>query len=260
MRSARDKAFRWRGAIAALRLAASATGFPPGVISLFIDLETGVVTFALSWRAVLDYFAPAVQFGMTATPLREESRDSYEYFGNPVYTYSLRQGIEDGYLAPYKVIRIDLDKDTFGWRGEFQVVESLQMCAADRATTIHAAIDPKSKPSDLARPGHMFPLRARDGGVLIRAGQATLKNAGIETTLAARNAGCQPLNIIGNVPQSTGALAYVMPPNGAGGVRLPFASTPPSPREGSDGFSRVRAACHPPGDTEDTLLPFHVTA
>ncbi len=50
-----------------------------------------------AWRAVLDYFAPAVQFGMTATPLREESRDSYEYFGNPVYTYSLRQGIEDGF-------------------------------------------------------------------------------------------------------------------------------------------------------------------
>lgn len=54
-----------------------------------------------SWRAVLDYFAPAVQFGMTATPLREESRDTYDYFGNPVCTYSLRQGIEDGFLAPY---------------------------------------------------------------------------------------------------------------------------------------------------------------
>jgi type I restriction enzyme R subunit len=59
-----------------------------------------------SWRAVLDYFEPAVQFGMTATPLREESRDSYEYFGNPVYTYSLRQGIEDGFLAPYRVHRV----------------------------------------------------------------------------------------------------------------------------------------------------------
>jgi type I restriction enzyme, R subunit len=69
-----------------------------------------------SWRAVLDYFASAVQFGMTATPLREESRDSYEYFGNPVYTYSLRQGIEDGFLAPYRVHRVITTVDAVGWR------------------------------------------------------------------------------------------------------------------------------------------------
>jgi len=69
-----------------------------------------------NWRAVLDYFAPAVQFGMTATPLREESRDTYEYFGNPVYTYSLRQGIEDGFLAPYRVHRVITTVDAAGWR------------------------------------------------------------------------------------------------------------------------------------------------
>jgi type I restriction enzyme R subunit len=69
-----------------------------------------------AWRAVLDYFAPAVQFGMTATPLREESRDSYEYFGNPVYTYSLRRGIEDGFLAPYRVHRVITTVDAAGWR------------------------------------------------------------------------------------------------------------------------------------------------
>lgn len=69
-----------------------------------------------SWRAVLDYFSPAVQFGMTATPLREESRDTYEYFGNPVYTYSLRQGIEDGFLAPYRVHRVITAVDAAGWR------------------------------------------------------------------------------------------------------------------------------------------------
>lgn len=69
-----------------------------------------------TWRAVLDYFEPAVQFGMTATPLREESRDSYEYFGNPVYTYSLRQGIEDGFLAPYRVHRVITTVDAAGWR------------------------------------------------------------------------------------------------------------------------------------------------
>ncbi len=69
-----------------------------------------------AWRAVLAYFESAVQFGMTATPLREESRDSYEYFGNPVYTYSLRQGIEDGFLAPYRVHRVITTVDAAGWR------------------------------------------------------------------------------------------------------------------------------------------------
>ncbi len=69
-----------------------------------------------SWRAVLDYFQPAVQFGMTATPLREESRDTYDYFRNPVYTYSLRQGIEDGFLAPYRVHRVITTVDAAGWR------------------------------------------------------------------------------------------------------------------------------------------------
>ncbi|MCM8627638.1 EcoAI/FtnUII family type I restriction enzme subunit R [Accumulibacter sp.] len=69
-----------------------------------------------AWRAVLDYFTPAVQFGITATPMREESRDSYEYFGNPVYTYSLRQGIEDGFLAPYRIHRVITTVDAAGWR------------------------------------------------------------------------------------------------------------------------------------------------
>lgn len=69
-----------------------------------------------SWRKVLEYFAPAVQFGMTATPLRDDTRDSYAYFGNPVYTYSLRQGIDDGFLAPYRVHRVIISVDAIGWR------------------------------------------------------------------------------------------------------------------------------------------------
>lgn len=69
-----------------------------------------------SWRKVLDYFVSAVQFGMTATPLRDVSRDSYEYFGNPVYSYSLKQGIEDGFLAPYRVHRVITTADAAGWR------------------------------------------------------------------------------------------------------------------------------------------------
>ena len=69
-----------------------------------------------SWRAVLDHFAPAVHFGMTATPLREDARDTYDYFGDAVYTYSLRQGIEDGFLAPYRVHRVITSVDAAGWR------------------------------------------------------------------------------------------------------------------------------------------------
>ena len=69
-----------------------------------------------NWREILEYFEPAYQLGMTATPLREDNRDTYAYFGNPVYTYSLRQGIEDGFLAPYRVHRIITTWDAAGWR------------------------------------------------------------------------------------------------------------------------------------------------
>lgn len=69
-----------------------------------------------NWREILEYFKPAYQFGMTATPLRDDNRDTYSYFGNPVYSYSLRQGIEDGFLAPYRVHRILTDVDATGWR------------------------------------------------------------------------------------------------------------------------------------------------
>ena len=62
-----------------------------------------------NWREILEYFEPAYQLGMTATPLREDNRDTYRYFGNPLYTYSLRQGIDDGFLAPYRVHRVVTD-------------------------------------------------------------------------------------------------------------------------------------------------------
>jgi type I restriction enzyme R subunit len=69
-----------------------------------------------NWRDILEYFEPAYQLGMTATPLREDNRDTYLYFGNPIYTYSLRQGIDDGFLAPYRVHRIVTQWDAAGWR------------------------------------------------------------------------------------------------------------------------------------------------
>jgi type I restriction enzyme R subunit len=71
-----------------------------------------------NWRVILDYFNTSVQLGMTATPLREDNKDTYAYFGNPLYTYSLKQGIEDGFLAPYIVHRVVTGIDATGFRPE----------------------------------------------------------------------------------------------------------------------------------------------
>jgi len=68
-----------------------------------------------AWREILEYFSDAIQVGLTATPKETKYVSSSTYFGEPVYTYSLKQGIEDGFLAPYKVVRIDIDKDVLGW-------------------------------------------------------------------------------------------------------------------------------------------------
>lgn len=71
-----------------------------------------------AWREILEYFTPATQIGLTATPKETKDISNIEYFGDPIYTYSLKQGIEDGFLAPYKVIRVLLDKDAEGYRLE----------------------------------------------------------------------------------------------------------------------------------------------
>lgn len=68
-----------------------------------------------AWREILEYFSSAIQLGMTATPRETKYVSNITYFGDPVYTYSLKQGIADGFLAPYKVVRIDIDKDIYGW-------------------------------------------------------------------------------------------------------------------------------------------------
>tara|TARA_R100001143_G_scaffold58599_1_gene56579 strand:+ start:1937 stop:4285 length:2349 start_codon:yes stop_codon:yes gene_type:complete len=68
-----------------------------------------------AWREILEYFSEAIQLGLTATPKETEYVSNITYFGDPVYTYTLKQGIQDGFLAPYKVVRIDIDKDIEGW-------------------------------------------------------------------------------------------------------------------------------------------------
>ncbi|WP_297218252.1 EcoAI/FtnUII family type I restriction enzme subunit R [uncultured Desulfovibrio sp.] len=92
--------------------------FQPGFFDLIIvdECHRGSARENSRWRRILDYFSGATQIGLTATPRESEDVSTSGYFGPPVYTYSLRQGIDDGFLAPYKVIRVMLDKDLDGWR------------------------------------------------------------------------------------------------------------------------------------------------
>jgi type I restriction enzyme, R subunit len=92
--------------------------FAPDFFDLIIihECHRGGARDDSSWRTILDYFKPAYKLGMTATPLREDNRDTYVYFWNPIYEYSLRQGIDDGFLAPYRVHRVITQWDAAGWR------------------------------------------------------------------------------------------------------------------------------------------------
>lgn len=94
--------------------------FPPDFFDLVIvdECHRGSARDESSWRRVLEYFAPAVQLGMTATPLRRDNVDTYAYFGDPIYEYSLARGIDDGFLAPYRVVRVGLSPDVHGWSPE----------------------------------------------------------------------------------------------------------------------------------------------
>ena len=94
--------------------------FSPDFFDLVIvdECHRGSADENSAWREILEYFSSATQIGLTATPKETCEISTRHYFGDPVYSYSLRQGIEDGFLAPYKVVRVDLDKDLTGWRPE----------------------------------------------------------------------------------------------------------------------------------------------
>jgi type I restriction enzyme, R subunit len=94
--------------------------FSPDFFDLIVvdECHRGSAADDSNWREILEYFSSATQIGLTATPKETKEISNIHYFGKPIYTYSLRQGIEDGFLAPYKVVRIDLDKDLSGWRPE----------------------------------------------------------------------------------------------------------------------------------------------
>lgn len=76
-----------------------------------------------NWRGILDYFSPAVQLGLTATPKRKDNVDTYKYFGEPVYVYSLKEGINDGFLTPFKVKRIKTSLDDYIYTSDDQIIE-----------------------------------------------------------------------------------------------------------------------------------------
>jgi len=92
--------------------------FSPDFFDLVVvdECHRGSAADDSAWRRILDYFSSATHIGMTATPKETADVSNAEYFGDPVYTYSLRQGIDDGFLAPYRVVRINLDIDVNGWR------------------------------------------------------------------------------------------------------------------------------------------------
>lgn len=92
--------------------------FSPDFFDLIVvdECHRGSAAEDSAWREILEYFSAATHIGLTATPKETKDVSSIDYFGAPVYSYTLRQGIEDGFLAPYKVVRIDIDKDLQGWR------------------------------------------------------------------------------------------------------------------------------------------------
>jgi len=99
--------------------------FSPDFFDLIVvdECHRGSAADDSAWRQILDYFSAATQIGLTATPRETKEVSNIDYFGEPIYTYSLRQGIDDGFLAPYKVVRIDLDKDLVGWRPDKGMVD-----------------------------------------------------------------------------------------------------------------------------------------
>jgi type I restriction enzyme R subunit len=99
--------------------------YPPGFFDFIVidECHRGGANDESNWRDILDYFSPAVQLGLTATPKRRDNVDTYAYFGEPVYTYSLKQGINDGFLTPFKVKQIATTLDDYLYTPDDKVIE-----------------------------------------------------------------------------------------------------------------------------------------
>ncbi|MBV5329063.1 MAG: DEAD/DEAH box helicase family protein [Chlorobium sp.] len=112
--------------------------FSPDFFDLIIidECHRGSAAEDSAWRSILEYFSKATHIGLTATPKETDEVSNIEYFGTPLYTYSLKQGIEDGFLAPYKVIRVGLNVDLEGWRPDSVVRDSHGDLVEDRVYNI----------------------------------------------------------------------------------------------------------------------------
>src|SRR5208283_3810330 len=99
--------------------------YPPDFFDFIVidECHRGGANDESNWRGIMDYFAPAVQLGLTATPKRDENADTYVYFGEPVYIYSLKDGINDGYLTPFKVKQISTTLDDYVYTPDDQLIE-----------------------------------------------------------------------------------------------------------------------------------------
>src|SRR3990167_8426277 len=99
--------------------------YPPGFFDFIVidECHRGGANDESTWRGILEYFAPAVQLGLTATPKRKDNVDTYAYFGEPVYVYSLKEGVNDGFLTPFKVKRIKTTLDDYVYVSDDQIVE-----------------------------------------------------------------------------------------------------------------------------------------
>ena len=99
--------------------------YPPDFFDFIIidECHRGGASDESNWRGILEYFSPAVQLGLTATPRRANNADTYAYFGDPVYTYALKDGINDGYLTPFKVRQIDTTLDEYIYSAEDELIE-----------------------------------------------------------------------------------------------------------------------------------------
>ncbi|TMI71189.1 MAG: DEAD/DEAH box helicase [Bacteroidetes bacterium] len=99
--------------------------YPPDYFDLIIidECHRGGANDESNWRGIMEYFSPAVQLGLTATPKRKENADTYKYFGNPVYIYSLKDGVNDGFLTPFKVKKISTSLDEYTYHADDNIVE-----------------------------------------------------------------------------------------------------------------------------------------
>jgi type I restriction enzyme R subunit len=100
-------------------------GYPPDFFALVIvdECHRGGANDESNWRGILEYFNPAVQIGLTATPKRDVNADTYKYFGDPVYVYSLKEGINDGFLTPFRVVQMATTIDEYTYVSDDNVIE-----------------------------------------------------------------------------------------------------------------------------------------